>query len=535
MGHRNSFRSSQMFEMEHNENLNHGHEEQPFVHNGAARAGESGPFFFPAENMSTRVSHWNTGLASAEYPSSSIGMEFPHHQLSAQGTFYDPFVNSSAAGTFCVAPQNFSDCPSSSYRGHRHGVDDTDNSMLVNGRGPCKRKSPVPSAICDRPGSSSYYMAGPSSDLSASSNLQPEKLTLGSHSRAWDPMGVIPNYREIGPSVGESSQRNVRSRSALDLEMNLAMTHLSNDPYHHLHTSVHPLNHTGTSVPCASASATTHDWDQINASATGCGRIMPSGGLNHNMNQFPVVGSSGNGSMELSGHQHGTALNSNSVAPLHGLHSSAPPAGRGGCSSFAQRSLPGFRVPSSYSRPGYMSHEDGLTPSPDFYSSTHARPLSTIGWRGSERNGRSRIFCERMRVLSDDRNIHDRFYPENFVTLMDRATRSLIDQHRDMRLDVDSMSYEELLALGERIGNVSTGLSEYSISKCLKDLVYHPSQLPDERNCAICLEEYQAGEKIGMLVNCSHNYHVGCIKKWLLIKNVCPICKGPAMEDNLKK
>ncbi|KAK9127288.1 hypothetical protein Syun_016085 [Stephania yunnanensis] len=276
MGHRNSFRSSQMFEMEHNQNPNHGHEEHPYSRIGAARAGESGPIFFPAENMSTRASHWNAGLASAEYPSTSIGMEFPHHQSSAQSTFYDPFMNSSAAGTFCLAPQSFSDCPSSSYRGHRHGVDDIDNSMLVNGRGPCKRKSPVPPAICERPGSSSYHMAGPSSDFSASSNLQPEKLTLGSHSRAWDPMRMIPNYREIGgPSVGESSQRNVRSRSALDLEMNLAMTHLSNDLYHHPHPLVHSLNDTGTSVACVSASATTHDWNQINASAADCGIIMP--------------------------------------------------------------------------------------------------------------------------------------------------------------------------------------------------------------------------------------------------------------------
>ncbi|KAJ4848596.1 hypothetical protein Tsubulata_020265 [Turnera subulata] len=35
--------------------------------------------------------------------------------------------------------------------------------------------------------------------------------------------------------------------------------------------------------------------------------------------------------------------------------------------------------------------------------------------------------------------------------------RFVFDQYRDMRLDVDRMSYEELLALGDRIGNVNTG------------------------------------------------------------------------------
>ncbi|KAJ1381371.1 E3 ubiquitin ligase BIG BROTHER-related [Sesbania bispinosa] len=34
------------------------------------------------------------------------------------------------------------------------------------------------------------------------------------------------------------------------------------------------------------------------------------------------------------------------------------------------------------------------------------------------------------------------------------------DQFRDWRLDVDNMSYEQLLELGERIGYVNTGLKE---------------------------------------------------------------------------
>ncbi|OIT35850.1 e3 ubiquitin-protein ligase mbr2 [Nicotiana attenuata] len=42
------------------------------------------------------------------------------------------------------------------------------------------------------------------------------------------------------------------------------------------------------------------------------------------------------------------------------------------------------------------------------------------------------------------------------------------DRHRDMRLDVDNMSYEELLALEERIGNVNTVLSEETISVHIK-------------------------------------------------------------------
>ncbi|KAF5947977.1 hypothetical protein HYC85_013934 [Camellia sinensis] len=67
------------------------------------------------------------------------------------------------------------------------------------------------------------------------------------------------------------------------------------------------------------------------------------------------------------------------------------------------------------------------------------------------------------------------------------SSRNLLDQYRDMRLDIDNMSYEELLALGERMGNVSTGLSEDMISRCLTETVYSSDQDRGEGSCAICI------------------------------------------------
>ncbi|EHA8586224.1 putative E3 ubiquitin-protein ligase ZFP1 [Cocos nucifera] len=42
------------------------------------------------------------------------------------------------------------------------------------------------------------------------------------------------------------------------------------------------------------------------------------------------------------------------------------------------------------------------------------------------------------------------------------------DQYSDMRMDMDDMSYEELLDLEENIGDVKTGLSEEFILKNLR-------------------------------------------------------------------
>ncbi|KAI8557822.1 hypothetical protein RHMOL_Rhmol04G0040300 [Rhododendron molle] len=112
------------------------------------------------------------------------------------------------------------------------------------------------------------------------------------------------------------------------------------------------------------------------------------------------------------------------------------------------------------------------------------------------------------------------------------------DHHRDMRLDIDHMSYEELLALGEQIGHVTTGLSEETILSHLKTRTYmnlEEATCTDEETdfCVVCQTDYKNQEKVGTL-DCGHEYHVDCVKRWLLIKNTCPICKAAALSTERK-
>ncbi|KAF3438975.1 hypothetical protein FNV43_RR17250 [Rhamnella rubrinervis] len=105
------------------------------------------------------------------------------------------------------------------------------------------------------------------------------------------------------------------------------------------------------------------------------------------------------------------------------------------------------------------------------------------------------------------------------------------DVHEDMRLDVDNMSYEELLALEDDIGNVCTGLSEETILANLRRQKYQSvstGSLAGDEPCCICQDEYVDEEDVGKL-DCGHNFHFNCIKQWLVRKNSCPICKKTAL------
>ncbi|KAH0901111.1 hypothetical protein HID58_040614, partial [Brassica napus] len=80
-----------------------------------------------------------------------------------------------------------------------------------------------------------------------------------------------------------------------------------------------------------------------------------------------------------------------------------------------------------------------------------------------------------------------------------------------------NMSYEELLALEERIGTVSTALTEEAISKCLKTSIYQKKP-----------SKYTIGDEVGRL------YYLKYVPEWLRMKSWCPICKTTAETSSSK-
>ncbi|PHU20779.1 hypothetical protein BC332_11930 [Capsicum chinense] len=153
-------------------------------------------------------------------------------------------------------------------------------------------------------------------------------------------------------------------------------------------------------------------------------------------------------------------------------------------------------------------------------------------------DGRSRLVSEIRNVLDLMRRGEGLRFED--VMILDQSVffgmADIHDRHRDMRLDVDNMSYEELLALEERIGNVCTGLTEEIILNRLKQRKHvsiRTDEPTDVEPCCICQEEYKDGEDLGKL-DCGHDFHTDCVKQWLMQKNLCPICKTTGLNTSGK-
>ncbi|CAN0860138.1 Probable E3 ubiquitin-protein ligase ZFP1 [Linum grandiflorum] len=123
---------------------------------------------------------------------------------------------------------------------------------------------------------------------------------------------------------------------------------------------------------------------------------------------------------------------------------------------------------------------------------------------------------------------------------MDGIAEVLLALERIEQQDED-LTYEELLALEDRMGTVSTAVKEEELSECVKTGIYQSvsterssksiSSDMEDMKCSICQEEYADEEEVGRL-RCEHKYHLKCIQQWLRVKNWCPVCKASAVSDS---
>ncbi|KAI3716654.1 hypothetical protein L1987_67671 [Smallanthus sonchifolius] len=471
MGHQHHFSPSYMLETENDQSWN-------FAENTYAHT---------ADNMlidGAEYTHCNHTPTLNGYSSLPHNLQVPNYQQDVAGPS-DLSMHTHTPSAY-IAPGDYrNQASSSSYNGNPFNEEDLFDLRVGNARAQYKRKSP---GVPDGQSSSDVAMVNVP--------WQESQITSFLHA-PWGYHLTNPNGLSFG---GENSLRNVRSRSTFDLETNTARNHLANSLSCDFHTNTQPMDISPSInvIPCHMSSSA-HD----NSSIT------------YDSNPF-LQGSSNRGSSMVIGQQnnnHGPRNFPSSSVPVQSVR-----AVRSGYSQ-SQRPASTFRASST------NLTVDRLQLATDNHPSHPPRSSSTAGWHTSDR---------RYRSLSRV-NFHDRPPPEGLM-IVDRSasygSRNPFDQHRDMRLDIDDMSYEELLALGERIGSVGTGLSDHLISKCIQESIYCSSdQIQEEGTCVICLEEYANMDDVGVLRVCGHDFHVGCIRKWLSMKNLCPICKAEPMKQ----
>ena len=90
------------------------------------------------------------------------------------------------------------------------------------------------------------------------------------------------------------------------------------------------------------------------------------------------------------------------------------------------------------------------------------------------------------------------------------------------RMGADSYASDEVA-----IRMANTGLKKAAM-KALPIVAYRSvSKLPRglATDCPICLAEFGEGEKMRVLPNCNHGFHMECIDKWLNSHSSCPVCR----------
>ncbi|KAF5460943.1 hypothetical protein F2P56_020776 [Juglans regia] len=99
---------------------------------------------------------------------------------------------------------------------------------------------------------------------------------------------------------------------------------------------------------------------------------------------------------------------------------------------------------------------------------------------------------------------------------------------------------DELFALMEEDSDEEDELSEETIARQLRTRtnvssapIINPGETAsvhqEAESCIICQHEYKDQEQIATL-DCGHEYHAHCLKKWVRVRNVCPMCKSTALN-----
>lgn len=125
---------------------------------------------------------------------------------------------------------------------------------------------------------------------------------------------------------------------------------------------------------------------------------------------------------------------------------------------------------------------------------------------------------------------------------------SSLASHADTspEIELDDMSYEELLELQDSIGHVRVGVQKDElITACdvkrlcsidmasLAERCNHldPEAIQHDKRCSVCLNDYAKGEELAV-TSCGHEFHLDCLCHWMRESRKCPLCLQEVDAEN---
>ncbi|KAJ7523994.1 hypothetical protein O6H91_18G072100 [Diphasiastrum complanatum] len=87
-------------------------------------------------------------------------------------------------------------------------------------------------------------------------------------------------------------------------------------------------------------------------------------------------------------------------------------------------------------------------------------------------------------------------------------------------------------AVDRRPRQMSEGLDR-KITESFPVVAYSAAQIANNpAECAVCLSEFQEGEKARWLPKCGHVFHLECIDRWLFSQSTCPLCRVSLIPES---
>lgn len=134
---------------------------------------------------------------------------------------------------------------------------------------------------------------------------------------------------------------------------------------------------------------------------------------------------------------------------------------------------------------------------------------------------------------------HVQYLRENSDQMDPADYAALQSALEEERLDEQATDYDDLLQMGETIGDVKAERWAMKAKKEIQKLPkfqFDPSQSNDQDDvssskCLICMHDYEASDPLRKLP-CGHCYHVDCVDNWLSTKDFCPLCRQPIVVEH---